>query len=112
MTKGLTETLTRKELDTLTRTLVLEEPPVPGGTPDTRPKLKYMATAETTILKIMNGAAGVLEQKGMPERAADLRRIILTGAYGDTPIDAIKVIKEYVRLKIMDEAGKEIGGVK
>jgi len=111
MTNVLTETLTRKELNTLTRTLVLEERSVPRGTPDTRPKLKYMATAETTILKIMNGAAGVLEQMGMPERAADLRRIILTGAYGDTPIDAIKVIKEYVRLKIMDEKGKEIASI-
>jgi len=111
MTKGLTETLTKKELDTLTRTLVLEEPPVPEGTPDIRPKLKYMATAETTILKIMNGAVDVLEQKGMPQRAANLRKIILTGAYGDTPIDAIKAIREYVRLKIIDEEGKEIGSV-
>jgi len=111
MTKGLTETLTRKELGTLNRTLVLEDVPVLEGTPDIRPKLKYMATAETTVLKIMNGAAGVLEQKGMPGRAADLRRIILTGAYGDTPIDAIKAIREYVRLKIMDEEGKEIGSI-
>ena len=111
MTKGLTEKLTKEELDTLTRTLVLEEPPVPEGTSVIRPKLKYMATAETTTLKIMNGAAGVLEQKGMPQRAADIRKTILTGAYGDTPIEAMKVIREYVRLKIMDEDGKEIGSV-
>ena len=111
MSKGLTDTLTKEELDTLTRTLVLGEPPAPDGTPDIRPKLKYMATAETTTLKIMSGAAGVLEQKGMPQRAADLRKMILTGAYGDTPIEAIKVIRKYVRLKIMDEEGKEIGSV-
>ncbi len=108
MTKKLERPLTRHELRHLTQTIVMQRESVRDDPAIYRPKVKYIATKGTSILKIMGGAAYALQQKGLDERADELRRLILSGAY-DQPADALELMGDYVRLKIVDEEGKELG---
>ena len=110
MTENLKKVLRQDELKTLAETLVLTKQPLPEDTPDPRPKVRYIATEDTSVLKIMGGAAYALEQRDLRDRAEELRRLILSGAY-ETPIDALELIAQFVRLKIFDEQGFEVGDI-
>ena len=108
MTKELERPLTQDELRYLTQTIIVQRESVRDDPAIYRPKVRYIAKKGTSILKIMGGAAYALQQKGLDERADELRRLILSGAYGQ-PADALELIGNYVRLKIVDEEGKELG---
>ena len=110
MTEKLEKILSPDELKTLAETLVLTKQPLPEDTADSRPKVRYIATEDTSVLKIMGGVAYALQQRGLQDRAEDLQRLILSGAY-ETPIDALELIAQYVRLKIVDEQGLEVGDI-
>ena len=108
MTKELERALTKDELQNMTQTIVLKKKSPPEGISDRRPKVRYVAAKDTSVLKIMGGAAYALEQRGLHDRANDLRRLILSGTC-ETPAEALALIGDYVRLKIVDEEGQELG---
>lgn len=110
MAENLKKILSQDELKTLAETLVLTRHPPPEDTSDPRPKVRYIATKDTSVLKIMGGVAYALKQRGLQDSAEDLQRLILSGAY-ETPIDALELIAQYVRLKIVDEQGLEVGDI-
>ena len=109
MTEQLQRTLSEDELRRLTRTLVLNEPPAEDASVQ-RPKVRFIADEDTSVLKIMGVAVYALQQRGLQEQAEDLRRLILGGAY-ELPTDALGLIGNYVRMKIVDKKGEEIGSV-
>ena len=109
MTKELQRTLTEDELRNLTQTLVLTKSP-PEDASVQRPKVRFIADEDTSVLKIMGVAVYVLQEKGLQEKAEELRRLILGGAY-ELPTDALGLIGNYVRMKIVDKKGEEIGSV-
>lgn len=110
MREELEKTLNVDELRTLTQTLVINRQAIPEGAPDHRPKVRYIATDGASVIKIMGAAVYALQQKGLSENAEQLRKRILGGDY-QTPFDALALIGDYVRLKIVDEEGKEIGDI-
>jgi hypothetical protein len=110
MTENLEKILSHDELQTLAKTLVLTKKTLHEHTSDPRPKVRYIATEDTSVLKIMSGVAYALRQKGLQDNAEELQRLILSGAY-ETPLDALELIAQYVRLKIVDEQGLEVGDI-
>ena len=110
MSKGLERTLSEDELRYLTQTIVVKKRPVPEGTPDHRPKVKSITTAEASVVRIMGTAVFALNQKGLTESAEKLRKRILRGDY-EQPADALELIGNYGRMKIVDEEGREIGSI-
>ena len=58
----------------------------------------------------MGGAVYALQQEGLHGEASDLRRLILSGAHAD-PGDALKMIGDYVQLKVVDEKGRVLGSI-
>ncbi len=109
MTKDLERTLTEDELRNLTQTLVLREN-LPEGPSDRRPKVRYIAKEDTSVLEIMGAAVYALQQRDLQEKADELRRLILGGVC-ELPIDAFGLIGSYVRMKIVDKDGREIGSL-
>lgn len=110
MREKLEKVLAHDELKTLAETLVLTKQPLPEETSDPRPKVRYIATDDTSVLKIMGGVAYALQQRGLRDKAEELQRLILSGAY-ETPIEALDLISQYARLKIVDEQGLEVGSI-
>lgn len=110
MREKLEKILAHDELKTLAETLVLTKQPLPEETSDPRPKVRYIATDDTSVLKIMGGVAYALQQRGLRDKAEELQRLILSGAY-ETPIEALDLISQYARLKIVDEQGLEVGSI-
>lgn len=110
MTENLKKILSHDELKTLAETLVLTRQFPPEDAADPRPKVRYIATEDTSVLKIMGGVAYALQQRDLRDKAEELQRLILSGAY-ETPIDALELISQYVRLKIVDEQGLEVGEI-
>ena len=110
MAENLKKILSSDELKTLAETLVLTKQALPEGTADPRPKVRYIATEDTSVLKIMGGVAYALQQRGLQDNAEELQRLILSGAY-ETPIEALELISQYARLKIVDEQGLEVGDI-
>ena len=102
MTKELERKLTMGDLKSLTKTILLKKQSLPDSASDSRPKVRYIATKDTSVLKIMGGVVYALQQKGLYGEARELRRLILSGAHGE-PVDALGIIGEYVRLKVVDE---------
>ena len=109
MTRELERTLTEDELRNLTQTLVLKESPPEGATYH-RPKVRYIAEQDTSVLEIMVAAVYALQQRGLQEKADELRRLILGGVC-ELPVDALGLIGNYVRMKIVDKGGQEIGSI-
>ena len=109
MTKELERTLTEDELRNLTQTLVLRES-LPEDASDRRPKVRYIAEEDSSVLEIMGAAVYALQQRGLQEKADELRRLILGGVC-EFPIDALGLIGSYVRMKIVDKEGQEIGSI-
>ena len=110
MAKKLEEILPHDELKILAETLVLTKQALPEDSSDPRPKVRYIATDDTSVLKIMGGVAYALQQRGLHDNAEELQRLILSGAY-ETPMEALELIAQYVRLKIVDEQGLEVGDI-
>ena len=111
MSSTLDKALSQDELSNLTQTIVLKKVPPAEDTSVYKPKVKYVATQETSILKIMSAVVQVLQLKGLPEKADELRRLILGGAY-DEPTQALELMGNYVQLKIVDEKGTRLGEIK
>jgi hypothetical protein len=109
MTRELERTLTEDELRNLTQTLVLKES-LPETATDHRPKVRYIAEKDTSVLEIMGAAVYALQQRGSQEKADELRRLILGGVC-ELPVDALGLIGKYVRMKIVDNQGQEIGSI-
>ena len=55
MTEDLGKILSHHELKTLAETLVLTKQPLPEETSDPMPKVRYIATEDNSVLKIMGG---------------------------------------------------------
>jgi len=110
MTKELERKLSMDELKNLTLTILLKKPSLPDSASDSRPKVKYIATKDTSVLKIMGGAVYALQQKGLNYKANELRRLILSGAHAE-PADALEIIGDYVRLQVVDAKGRELGSI-
>lgn len=110
MTENLKKILSHNELKTLAETLVLTKKPLSEDSSDPRPKVRYIATEDTSVLKIMGGVAYALRRRGLHEQAEELQRLILSGAC-ETPIDALDLIAQYVRLRIVDEQGLAVGEI-
>ena len=107
MTEDLKKVLSHNELKTLAETLVLTKQSLAEETSNPRPKVRYIATENTSVLKIMGGVAYALQQGGLRDSAEELKRLILSGAH-ETAIDALELIAQYVRLKIVDEQGLDV----
>ena len=107
MMENLKKVLSHDELKTLAETLVLTKQPLAEETSNPRPKVRYIATENTSVLKIMGGVAYALQQRGLRDSAEELQRLILSGAH-ETPIDALELIAQYVRLRIVDEQGLDV----
>ena len=110
MAEELERPMTGDELGSMTKTITLKKKPRPEGAPDARPKVKYVTIKETSILKILGAVVDALEQKGLQDKADELRKLILGGSY-ETSFDALELIGQYARLAIVDEEGKEIGRI-
>jgi len=110
MAEELERPMTGDELGSMTQTITLKKKPRPEGAPDPRPKVKYVTIKETSILKILGAVVDALEQKGLQDKADELRKLILGGSY-ETSFDALELIGQYARLAIVDEEGKEIGRI-
>jgi hypothetical protein len=110
MAKTLEKALSPDELKHLADTVVFERESAAESVPEFRPKMRYVATKETTALRIMGGVVSVLQQKGMNDQADELKRLILSGNY-DEPADALKLMGDYVRLQIVNEDGEELGTI-
>ena len=110
MAEELEWPMTGDELGSMTQTITLKKKPRPEGVPDPRPKVKYVTIKETSILKILGAVVEALQQKGLQDKADELRKLILGGSY-ETSFDALELIGQYARLAIVDEQGKEIGKI-
>lgn len=77
MTKELERTLSEDDLRLLQQTLVLKRESTVEGTPDLRPKVRYIATDGTSVVRIMGAAVFAMNHKGLSESAAELRKRIL-----------------------------------
>jgi hypothetical protein len=110
MTVELERPMTQDELGTMTQTITVEKKPLPDGVPDPRPKVRYVTIKETSVLKILGAVVDALQQKGLQDKADELRMSVLGGSC-ETGLDALELIGNYVRLAIVDEEGKEIGSV-
>ena len=110
MAEELERPMTGDELGSMTQTITLKKKPRPEGVPDPRPKVKYVTIKETSILKILGAVVEALQQKGLQDKADELRKLILGGSY-ETSFDALELIGQYARLAIVDEQGKEIGKI-
>jgi hypothetical protein len=110
MSKDLEKPMTQDTLGTLTQTITVKRKPVADGVPDPRPKVRYVTIKETSVLKILGAVVDVLQQKGLQDKADELRKLVLGGSC-ETPFDALELIGQYARLAIVDEEGKEIGRV-
>ncbi len=110
MTKELERKLSMDELKSVTLTILMKKQPLPDSASDSRPKVRYIATKDTSVLHIMGGAVYALQQKGLYDKATELRRMILGGAHAG-PADAIEIIGDYVRLKVVDGKGRELGNI-
>jgi len=110
MTVELERPMTQDELGTMTQTITVEKKPLPDGVPDPRPKVRYVTIKETSILKILGAVVDALQQKGLQDKADELRKLVLGGSY-ETNLDALELIGQYARLAIVDEEGEEIGRV-
>jgi hypothetical protein len=106
----LRRVLSQDELGNLTQTIVVSERPSDEETAEHRPKVKYVATEATSVLKIMSGVVAALQQKGLPDKAEELRRLIMGGAY-EEPGDALELIGNYVRLKIVTDENVVLGTI-
>jgi hypothetical protein len=110
MSKDLEKPMTQDTLGTLTQTITVKRKPVADGVPDPRPKVRYVTIKETSVLKILGAVVDALQQKGLQDKADELRKLVLGGSC-ETPFDALELIGQYARLAIVDEEGKEIGRV-
>ena len=110
MSKELERPMTQDELGTLTQTITVKKKSPTEGAPDPRPKVRYVTIKETSILKILGAVVDALQQKGLQDKADDLRKFVLGGSC-ETPFDALELIGQYARLAIVDEEGREIGKV-
>jgi len=110
MSEELERPITQDTLGTLTQTITVKKKPLPDGVPDPRPKVKYVTIKETSVLKILGAVVDALQQKGLQDKADELRKLVLGGSC-ETPFDALGLIGQYARLAIVDEEGKEIGQV-
>jgi len=110
MTVELERPMTQDELGTMTQTITVGKKPLPDGIPDPRPKVRYVTIKKTSILKILGAVVDALEQKGLQDKADELRKLVLGGSY-ETNLDALELIGQYARLAIVDEEGNEIGKV-
>jgi hypothetical protein len=99
MIEALERKLTMDELKSLSRTILLKKQSLSDIGSDSRPKVRYIATKERTVLRIMGGAVYAMQQKGLYDKARELRRLIFSGAHAD-PTDALEIIGDYVRLMI------------
>ncbi len=111
MVTDIDRILSQDELKNLTQTITVKQKSLPGSTPDRRIKVRYIATKDTSILKIMGAAVYAMQQKGLHEKANELRKLILSGAY-EEQADALELIGKYVRLKITNEEGTELGSLR
>ena len=75
-----------------------------------KPSWDAWSINETSILKILGAVVEALQQKGLQDKADELRKLILGGSY-ETSFDALELIGQYARLAIVDEQGKEIGKI-
>jgi hypothetical protein len=110
MSEELERPMTQDELGTLTQTITVKKRVLAEGVPDPRPKVRYVTIKETSILKILGAVVDALQQKGLQDKADDLRKLVLGGSC-ETPFDVLELIGQYARLAIVDEEGKEIGRV-
>ncbi|MGW8221802.1 MAG: hypothetical protein ACWGP1_06615 [Syntrophobacteria bacterium] len=110
MSKDLEKPMTQDTLGTLTQTITVKRKPVADGVPDPRPKVRYVTIKETSVLKILGAVVDALQQKGLQDKADELRKLVLGGSC-ETPFDVLELIGQYARLAIVDEEGKEIGRV-
>src|SRR5210317_866974 len=110
MAEELERPMAEDELGTMTQTITLKKPPLPDGVPDPRPKVRYVTIKETSVLKILGAVVDALQQKGLQDRADELRKLVLGGSC-ETNLDALELIGQYARLAIVDEEGEEIGKV-
>jgi len=110
MAEELERPMAEDELGTMTQTITLKKRPLPDGVPDPRPKVKYVTIKETSILKILGAVVEALQQKGLQDKADELRKLVLGGSC-ETNLDALELIGQYARLAIVDEEGKEIGRI-
>ncbi|MEJ2234896.1 MAG: hypothetical protein P8X67_13320 [Syntrophobacterales bacterium] len=110
MAEELERPMAEDELGTMTQTITLKKRPLPDGVPDPRPKVKYVAIKKTSVLKILGAVVDALQQKGLQDKADELRKLVLGGSC-ETNLDALELIGQYARLAIVDEEGKEIGRI-
>jgi hypothetical protein len=110
MSKDLEKPMTQDTLGTLTQTITVKKKPLADGVPDLRPKVRYVTIKETSVLKILGAVVDALQQKGLQDKADELRKLVLGGSC-ETPFDVLELIGQYARLAIVDEEGKEIGRV-
>ena len=110
MSKDLEKPMTQDTLGTLTQTITVKKKPLADGVPDPRPKVRYVTIKETSVLKILGAVVDALQQKGLQDKADELRKLVLGGSC-ETPFDILELIGQYARLAIVDEEGKEIGRV-
>jgi hypothetical protein len=110
MAEELERPMAEDELGTMTQTITLKKRPLPDGVPDPRPKVKYVAIKKTSVLKILGAVVDALQQKGLQDKADELRKLVLGGSC-ETNLDALELIGQYARLAIVDEQGKEIGRI-
>jgi len=110
MSEELERPMSQDELGTLTQTITVKKKSLAEGVPDPRPKVRYVTIKETSMLKILGAVVDALQQKGLQDKADDLRKLVLGGSC-ETPFDALELIGQYARLAIVDEEGNEIGRV-
>ena len=110
MSEELERPMAKDELGTMTQTITVKKRPLSDGVPDPRPKVKYVTIKETSVLKILGAVVDALQQKGLQDKADELRKLVLGGSY-ETNLDALELIGQYARLAIVDEEGEEIGRV-
>ena len=110
MSKELERPMSQDTLGTLTQTITVKKKPLADGVPDPRPKVRYVTIKETSVLKILGAVVDALQQKGLQDKADELRTSVLSGSC-ETGLDALELIGNYARLAIVDEEGKEIGSV-
>ena len=110
MAEELERPMAEDELGTMTQTITLKKTPLPDGVPDPRPKVKYVTIKKTSVLKILGAVVDALQQKGLQDKADELRKLVLGGSC-ETNLDALELIGQYARLAIVDEEGKEIGRI-
>jgi hypothetical protein len=72
--------------------------------------VKYVTIKKTSVLKILGAVVDALQQKGLQDKADELRKLVLGGSC-ETNLDALELIGQYARLAIVDEEGKEIGRI-